>query len=103
MVYFITHVCIVVKGSSACVWSVCGARKAPLVASDSSSSGTDSEEDEERTSISTEAVATGNTKEAIKMEKDCRRYSEWSDFDPTNTFSVSLFAPSTVSVTLLMS
>lgn len=59
-----------VKGSSACVWSVCGARKAPLVASDSSSSGTDSEEEEERTSISTETVATGNTKEAIKIEKD---------------------------------
>ncbi|KAG7332880.1 hypothetical protein KOW79_003015 [Hemibagrus wyckioides] len=37
-----------VRGSAACVWSVCGARKAPLVASDSSSSGSDSEDEEER-------------------------------------------------------
>ncbi|XP_060734767.1 serine/threonine-protein phosphatase 6 regulatory subunit 2 [Tachysurus vachellii] len=36
------------RGSAACVWSVCGARKAPLVASDSSSSGSDSEDEEER-------------------------------------------------------
>ncbi|KAA0715199.1 Serine/threonine-protein phosphatase 6 regulatory subunit 2 SAPS domain family member 2 [Triplophysa tibetana] len=57
-----------VKGSSACVWSVCGARKAPLVASDSSSSGTDSEEEEERTSTNT--VATGNTKEPVKPSVD---------------------------------
>ncbi|KAI7799366.1 serine/threonine-protein phosphatase 6 regulatory subunit 2-like [Triplophysa rosa] len=59
-----------VKGSSACVWSVCGARKAPLVASDSSSSGTDSEEEEERTRISTDTVATGNTKEPVKPSVD---------------------------------
>ncbi|GAA6070992.1 serine/threonine-protein phosphatase 6 regulatory subunit 2 [Tachysurus ichikawai] len=38
----------VARGSAACVWSVCGARKAPLVASDSSSSGSDSEDEEER-------------------------------------------------------
>ncbi|KAI5624326.1 serine/threonine-protein phosphatase 6 regulatory subunit 2, partial [Silurus asotus] len=36
------------RGSATCVWNVCGARKAPLVASDSSSSGSDSEDDEER-------------------------------------------------------
>ncbi|XP_060779146.1 serine/threonine-protein phosphatase 6 regulatory subunit 2 isoform X2 [Neoarius graeffei] len=42
-----------VRGSTACVWSVCGARKAPLVASDSSSSSSDSEEEEEERSDST--------------------------------------------------
>ncbi|TRY58656.1 hypothetical protein DNTS_024797 [Danionella cerebrum] len=42
-------------GSSTCVWSVCGARKAPLVASDSSSSASDSEEEEEKHSSSTES------------------------------------------------
>ncbi|KAM9481055.1 serine/threonine-protein phosphatase 6 regulatory subunit 2 isoform 1-T5 [Clarias gariepinus] len=40
------------RGSAACVWNVCGARKAPLVASDSSSSGSDSEDDEERSDAS---------------------------------------------------
>ncbi|XP_051512084.1 serine/threonine-protein phosphatase 6 regulatory subunit 2-like isoform X2 [Myxocyprinus asiaticus] len=57
-----------IKGSSACVWSVCGARKAPLVASDSSSSGSDSEEEEDRTNTR-ETVTMGNTKESIKLEK----------------------------------
>lgn len=58
-----------IKGSSACVWSVCGARKAPLVASDSSSSGSDSEEEEDRTNIITESVATGNAKESITINE----------------------------------
>lgn len=48
-------VCVAAKGSSACVWSVCGARKAPLVASDSSSSGSDSEE-EDRANIIKESI-----------------------------------------------
>lgn len=55
------------KGSSACVWSVCGARKAPLVASDSSSSGSDSEEEEEKSSIITES--SGKLKAEAKYEK----------------------------------
>lgn len=65
-------VCDAVKGSSACVWSVCGARKAPLVASDSSSSGSDSEEEEDRTNIITESVAMGNAKESITLSVDAK-------------------------------
>uniref|UniRef100_A0A8C2I0W2 Protein phosphatase 6, regulatory subunit 2b n=2 Tax=Cyprinus carpio TaxID=7962 RepID=A0A8C2I0W2_CYPCA len=55
------------ESSSACVWSVCGARKAPLVASDSSSSGSDSEEEEDRTNIITEGVPTANAKDNVKL------------------------------------
>uniref|UniRef100_A0A8C1M8I2 Protein phosphatase 6, regulatory subunit 2b n=1 Tax=Cyprinus carpio TaxID=7962 RepID=A0A8C1M8I2_CYPCA len=60
------------KGSTACVWSVCGARKAPLVASDSSSSGSDSEEEEDRTNIITESIATANAKESAKLSVDAK-------------------------------
>uniref|UniRef100_A0A8C1AHA3 Protein phosphatase 6, regulatory subunit 2b n=1 Tax=Cyprinus carpio carpio TaxID=630221 RepID=A0A8C1AHA3_CYPCA len=60
------------KGSTACVWSVCGARKAPLVASDSSSSGSDSEEEEDRTNIITESIATPNAKESAKLSVDAK-------------------------------
>ncbi|XP_072550591.1 serine/threonine-protein phosphatase 6 regulatory subunit 2 isoform X1 [Salminus brasiliensis] len=56
-----------VKGSAACVWSVCGARKAPLVASDSSSSDSDSEEEEERSETVMETVTAGSGKEAVKL------------------------------------
>lgn len=76
---------MLVKGSSACVWSVCGARKAPLVASDSSSSGTDSEEEEERTSISTETVATGNTKDVVKPSVDSKTEKDFSRYTYCNT------------------
>lgn len=51
------------------MWSVCGARKAPLVASDSSSSGSDSEEEEDRTNI-TESVATA--KDSVKLSVDAK-------------------------------
>ncbi|XP_073706128.1 serine/threonine-protein phosphatase 6 regulatory subunit 2 isoform X2 [Garra rufa] len=61
-----------VKGSSTCVWSVCGTRKAPLVASDSSSSGTDSEEEEDRNNIIIESVATANAKETVKLSVDAK-------------------------------
>uniref|UniRef100_A0A673KVY9 Serine/threonine-protein phosphatase 6 regulatory subunit 2-like n=1 Tax=Sinocyclocheilus rhinocerous TaxID=307959 RepID=A0A673KVY9_9TELE len=57
--------------SSACVWNVCGARKAPLVASDSSSSESDSEEEEDRTNI-TESVATANAKDNVKLSVDAK-------------------------------
>uniref|UniRef100_A0A673KRT6 Serine/threonine-protein phosphatase 6 regulatory subunit 2-like n=1 Tax=Sinocyclocheilus rhinocerous TaxID=307959 RepID=A0A673KRT6_9TELE len=59
------------KFSSACVWNVCGARKAPLVASDSSSSESDSEEEEDRTNI-TESVATANAKDNVKLSVDAK-------------------------------
>uniref|UniRef100_A0A671LCL5 Serine/threonine-protein phosphatase 6 regulatory subunit 2-like n=1 Tax=Sinocyclocheilus anshuiensis TaxID=1608454 RepID=A0A671LCL5_9TELE len=58
--------------SSACVWNVCGARKAPLVASDSSSSESDSEEEENRTNIITESVATANAKDNVKLSVDAK-------------------------------
>ncbi|XP_037396114.1 serine/threonine-protein phosphatase 6 regulatory subunit 2 isoform X2 [Pygocentrus nattereri] len=57
-----------VKGSAACVWSVCGSRKAPLVASDSSSSGSDSEEEEERSEIVLDKITTGKETGKITME-----------------------------------
>uniref|UniRef100_A0A672Q3Q1 Protein phosphatase 6 regulatory subunit 2 n=1 Tax=Sinocyclocheilus grahami TaxID=75366 RepID=A0A672Q3Q1_SINGR len=60
-----------IKSSSACVWNVCGARKAPLVASDSSSSESDSEEEEDRTNI-TESVATANAKDNVKLRVDAK-------------------------------
>uniref|UniRef100_A0A673KRQ6 Serine/threonine-protein phosphatase 6 regulatory subunit 2-like n=1 Tax=Sinocyclocheilus rhinocerous TaxID=307959 RepID=A0A673KRQ6_9TELE len=60
-----------IKSSSACVWNVCGARKAPLVASDSSSSESDSEEEEDRTNI-TESVATANAKDNVKLSVDAK-------------------------------
>ncbi|XP_016148027.1 serine/threonine-protein phosphatase 6 regulatory subunit 2-like [Sinocyclocheilus grahami] len=60
-----------IKGSSACVWSVCGARKAPLVASDSSSSGSDSEEEEDRTNAN-QCIATANAKEGVKLSVDAK-------------------------------
>ncbi|XP_026142875.1 serine/threonine-protein phosphatase 6 regulatory subunit 2 isoform X1 [Carassius auratus] len=61
-----------IKGSSACVWSVCGARKAPLVASDSSSSESESEEEEDRTNIITESVPTANAKDNVKLSVDAK-------------------------------
>uniref|UniRef100_A0A671LA41 Serine/threonine-protein phosphatase 6 regulatory subunit 2-like n=2 Tax=Sinocyclocheilus anshuiensis TaxID=1608454 RepID=A0A671LA41_9TELE len=61
-----------IKSSSACVWNVCGARKAPLVASDSSSSESDSEEEENRTNIITESVATANAKDNVKLSVDAK-------------------------------
>ncbi|XP_046889669.1 serine/threonine-protein phosphatase 6 regulatory subunit 2 isoform X1 [Hypomesus transpacificus] len=63
-----------------CVWSVCVARKAPLVASDSSSSGgSDSEEEDEKTeSVSTETVTTETIttvagKETLRLTVDAKR------------------------------
>ncbi|XP_048865083.1 serine/threonine-protein phosphatase 6 regulatory subunit 2-like isoform X1 [Brienomyrus brachyistius] len=61
------------KGSSPCAWNVCGARKAPLVASDSSSSGgSDSEEEEDSGNIVTETITTGAGKETVKLSVDAK-------------------------------
>uniref|UniRef100_A0A8B9HBI6 Protein phosphatase 6, regulatory subunit 2b n=1 Tax=Astyanax mexicanus TaxID=7994 RepID=A0A8B9HBI6_ASTMX len=57
---------------AACVWSVCGSRKAPLVASDSSSSDSDSEEEEERNETVMETVTTGSGKEAVKLSVESK-------------------------------
>ncbi|XP_034542345.1 serine/threonine-protein phosphatase 6 regulatory subunit 2 isoform X2 [Notolabrus celidotus] len=57
-----------------CVWSVCVARKAPLVASDSSSSNSsDSDEEEGKTESSTsETITTGAGKETIRLTVDAK-------------------------------
>uniref|UniRef100_A0A4W6DBN2 Protein phosphatase 6 regulatory subunit 2 n=1 Tax=Lates calcarifer TaxID=8187 RepID=A0A4W6DBN2_LATCA len=63
----------------ACVWSVCVARKAPLVASDSSSSSSsDSDEEEGKTestsseTVTTETITTGAGKETIRLTVDAK-------------------------------
>ncbi|XP_041651625.1 serine/threonine-protein phosphatase 6 regulatory subunit 2 isoform X1 [Cheilinus undulatus] len=57
-----------------CVWSVCVARKAPLVASDSSSSSSsDSDEEESKTeSTTSETITTGAGKETIRLTVDTK-------------------------------
>ncbi|XP_061678984.1 serine/threonine-protein phosphatase 6 regulatory subunit 2 [Syngnathoides biaculeatus] len=62
-----------------CVWSVCGARKAPLVASDSSSSSSsDTDEDESKTApgsaqtATTETINTGAGKETFRLTVDAK-------------------------------
>ncbi|KAM9376074.1 serine/threonine-protein phosphatase 6 regulatory subunit 2 [Pholidichthys leucotaenia] len=62
-----------------CVWSVCVARKAPLVASDSSSSNSsDSDEEEGKTestssdTVTTETITTGAGKETIRLTVDTK-------------------------------
>uniref|UniRef100_A0A665VH99 Protein phosphatase 6, regulatory subunit 2b n=1 Tax=Echeneis naucrates TaxID=173247 RepID=A0A665VH99_ECHNA len=62
-----------------CVWSVCVARKAPLVASDSSSSSSsDSDEEEGKTestsseTVTTETLTTGAGKETIRLTVDAK-------------------------------
>ncbi|XP_041794393.1 serine/threonine-protein phosphatase 6 regulatory subunit 2 isoform X2 [Chelmon rostratus] len=62
-----------------CVWSVCVARKAPLVASDSSSSSSsDSDEEEGKTesatseTFTTETITTGAGKETIRLSVDAK-------------------------------
>ncbi|KAM6937759.1 serine/threonine-protein phosphatase 6 regulatory subunit 2 isoform 1-T1 [Xenentodon cancila] len=62
-----------------CVWSACVARKAPLVASDtssSSSSGSDEEESKTESSssetVTTETITTGAGKETIRLTVDAK-------------------------------
>ncbi|XP_044211638.1 serine/threonine-protein phosphatase 6 regulatory subunit 2 isoform X1 [Thunnus albacares] len=62
-----------------CVWSVCVARKAPLVASDSSSSSSsESDEEESKTesssteTVTTETITTGAGKETIRLTVDAK-------------------------------
>lgn len=63
-----------------CVWSVCVARKAPLVASDSSSSSSsESDEEEGKTeqsatseTVTTETITTGAGKETIRLTVDAK-------------------------------
>uniref|UniRef100_A0A671VL45 Protein phosphatase 6 regulatory subunit 2 n=1 Tax=Sparus aurata TaxID=8175 RepID=A0A671VL45_SPAAU len=58
-----------------CVWSVCVARKAPLVASDSSSSSSSDSDDEEsktESTTTTETITTGAGKETIRLTVDAK-------------------------------
>ncbi|XP_048209581.1 serine/threonine-protein phosphatase 6 regulatory subunit 2 isoform X2 [Perognathus longimembris pacificus] len=55
--------------TSPCAWNVCVTRKAPLVASDSSSSGGSDSEDEEKVAGSVEAVNTNHGLEVPKLPR----------------------------------
>lgn len=83
--------------SEACVWSVCVARKAPLVASDSSSSNSsDSDEEEGKKesaasqTVTMETVTTGAGKETLRLTVDAKneraffsRYTRSSSAGPS--------------------
>lgn len=59
--------------TSPCVWNVCVTRKAPLVASDSSSSGgSDSEDEDEKGDVVTETISTGAGQETVKLTMDAK-------------------------------
>ncbi|XP_054843910.1 serine/threonine-protein phosphatase 6 regulatory subunit 2 isoform X2 [Eublepharis macularius] len=62
------------SAASPCVWNICVARKAPLVASDSSSfGGPDSEEEEEKEKdVVTETFSTGSGQEKIQLTMDTK-------------------------------
>uniref|UniRef100_A0A8C9FKG6 Protein phosphatase 6 regulatory subunit 2 n=1 Tax=Pavo cristatus TaxID=9049 RepID=A0A8C9FKG6_PAVCR len=71
--------------ASPCVWNVCVTRKAPLVASDSSSSGgSDSEDEDEKGDVITETISTGAGQETVKLTMDAKNEKavftrwEWS-------------------------
>lgn len=94
----IFHIIYIVDdfSSIACVWSVCVARKAPLVASDSSSSNSsDSDEEEGKKesaasqTVTVETVTTGTSKETLRLTVDAKneraffsRYSHTSSTAP---------------------
>ncbi|XP_049930231.1 serine/threonine-protein phosphatase 6 regulatory subunit 2 isoform X1 [Epinephelus moara] len=82
-----------------CVWSVCVARKAPLVASDSSSSSSsDSDEEEGKTesatseTVTTETITTGAGKETIRLTVDAKNeravFSSEADKVPAEGLSI---------------
>lgn len=82
-----------------CVWSVCVARKAPLVASDSSSSSSsDSDEEEGKMesatseTVTTETITTGAGKETIRLTVDAKNeravFSSEADKVPVEGLSI---------------
>uniref|UniRef100_A0A8C6VQ28 Protein phosphatase 6 regulatory subunit 2 n=1 Tax=Nothobranchius furzeri TaxID=105023 RepID=A0A8C6VQ28_NOTFU len=91
--------------SVACVWSSCVARKAPIVASDSSSSSSsDSDEEEGKSgSTSTETVTTGAGKETIRLTVDAKNeravFTRYSS-SPTDRSSCSIWC--SVSLRMLL-
>uniref|UniRef100_A0A8C5QCA6 Protein phosphatase 6 regulatory subunit 2 n=1 Tax=Leptobrachium leishanense TaxID=445787 RepID=A0A8C5QCA6_9ANUR len=58
--------------TSPCAWNVCVARKAPVVGSDSGSSGGSDSEEEEKTNIVTETISTGAGHETIRLTMDTK-------------------------------
>lgn len=80
-----------------CVWSVCVARKAPLVASDTSSSNSsDSDEEEGKTNsgetVTTETITTGAGKETIRLTVDAKNeravFSSDANQGPAESLSI---------------
>lgn len=82
-----------------CVWSVCVARKAPLVASDSSSSSSSDSDDEEgktesvtSETVTTETITTGAGKETIRLTVDAKNeravFSSEADKVPVEGLSI---------------
>ncbi|XP_036962456.1 serine/threonine-protein phosphatase 6 regulatory subunit 2 isoform X1 [Acanthopagrus latus] len=78
-----------------CVWSVCVARKAPLVASDSSSSSSSDSDDEEsktESTTTTETITTGAGKETIRLTVDAKNeravFSSEADKVPLEGLSI---------------
>ncbi|KAF7662079.1 hypothetical protein LDENG_00246990 [Lucifuga dentata] len=82
-----------------CVWSVCVARKAPLVASDtSSSSGSSSDEEEDKKetmsteTVTKETITTGAGKETIRLTMDAKNeravFTSDADKVPTEGFAI---------------
>uniref|UniRef100_A0A4W5QHV4 Protein phosphatase 6, regulatory subunit 2b n=1 Tax=Hucho hucho TaxID=62062 RepID=A0A4W5QHV4_9TELE len=75
-----SEICGSDKTKPTCVWSVCVARKAPLVASDSSSSGGSESDEEDKTEsvtvskemVSTETVVTTAGRETIRLRMDAK-------------------------------
>ncbi|XP_063304429.1 serine/threonine-protein phosphatase 6 regulatory subunit 2 [Pelobates fuscus] len=60
------------SATSPCAWNVCVARKAPIVGSDSGSSGGSDSEEEEKTNIVTETISTGAGHETIRLTMDTK-------------------------------
>lgn len=96
--------------SVACVWSVCVARKAPLVASDSSSSNSsDSDEEEGKKesalsqTVTVETVTTGAGKETLRLTVDAKNERAFfSRYTHTHTLGVRAPSPSVCSVSPLV-
>ncbi|KAM8972119.1 serine/threonine-protein phosphatase 6 regulatory subunit 2 isoform 2-T2 [Pelodytes ibericus] len=60
------------SGTSPCAWNVCVARKAPVLGSDSGSSGGSDSEEEEKANIVTETISTGAGHETIRLTMDTK-------------------------------
>ncbi|XP_030645702.1 serine/threonine-protein phosphatase 6 regulatory subunit 2 [Chanos chanos] len=88
------------KSSSACVWSVCVARTAPLVASDgSSSSSSDSEEEEEERKSDIITMETSST-ESNQLPSDTKNEKTASSSEANAIVSDSIATDTKATVTI---